>query len=119
MRPETKKYLHEIMRILAHASTMGAAMVFSTFAGVWFGYWLDTDVFHGKTHPWLTIIFFLFGLAGGIRNLLLLSNRLKRKTEEWSREEKEKTMERAEERAEEQRKWRQLPPEARDDWDED
>ena len=90
MRPETKKYLNEILRILAHSSTMGVAMVFSTFAGVWFGYWLDTDVFEGRTHPWLTIIFFLFGLAGGIRNLFLLSDRLKKKTEQCNKEEPEK-----------------------------
>ncbi|OCC15770.1 hypothetical protein DBT_0695 [Dissulfuribacter thermophilus] len=61
-------------------------MVFSTFAGVWFGYWLDRDVFDGRTHPWFTIVFFLFGLAGGIRNLFLLNDRNKRKLEQWSRE---------------------------------
>jgi len=89
MNPETKKHLNDILRILAHTATLGAAMVFSTFAGVWFGYWLDTDIFHGKTHPWLTIIFFLFGLAGGIRNLFLMTNRLKRKTDKWEKEERE------------------------------
>jgi len=86
MRPETKKYLSEIVRSLSHASTIGVAMVFSTFAGVWFGYWLDRDVFDGRTHPWFTIVFFLFGLAGGIRNLFLLNDRNKRKLEQWSRE---------------------------------
>ncbi len=64
---------------------MASAMVFSTFAGVWFGYWLDTDVFHGKTHPWMTIIFFLFGLAGGIRNLFVLGGRMKKDEERRSK----------------------------------
>ncbi len=65
---------------------MASAMVFSTFAGVWFGYWLDKDVFHGKTHPWMTIIFFLFGLAGGIRNLYVLGNRMKKDEDRRSEE---------------------------------
>ncbi len=65
---------------------MASAMVFSTFAGVWFGYWLDKDVFHGKTRPWLTIIFFLFGLAGGIRNLYILGDRMKKEEEKRSHE---------------------------------
>ena len=68
---------------------MATAMVFSTFAGVWFGYWLDTDVFHGKTHPWMTIIFFLFGLAGGVRNLYILGGRMKREEDKRSRRKQE------------------------------
>lgn len=82
MHPETKKHLRDMLRILSQVSTMAMAMVFSTFAGVWLGYWLDTSVFHGKTHPWLTIIFFLFGLAGGLRNLYVMGNRLKKKEDE-------------------------------------
>ncbi len=60
---------------------MATAMVFSTFAGVWFGYWLDKSVFHGRTHPWFTFIFFGFGLAGGIRNLMILSRRFQQEEE--------------------------------------
>jgi len=83
MKPETKEYLNQTIRQLGRVSYMASAMVFSTFAGVWFGYWLDKDVFHGKTHPWMTIIFFFFGLAGGIRNLYVLGGRM-RKDEERS-----------------------------------
>jgi len=82
MNPDTKQHLHDVLRILSQVSTMAMAMVFSTFCGVWFGYWLDTSVFHGKTHPWLTIIFFLFGLAGGLRNLFIMGKRLKDKEDE-------------------------------------
>ncbi len=88
MKKETKEAFLEVLRQLANVSTMAMAMVFSTFAGVWFGYWLDKDVFHGKTHPWLTIIFFLFGLAGGIENLFILGKRIKR--EEEKRQKKRK-----------------------------
>ena len=77
-----------MLRQLSRVSYMASAMVFSTFAGVWFGYWLDKDVFHGKTHPWFTIIFFLFGLAGGIRNLFVLGARMKKDEERRSRESK-------------------------------
>jgi len=89
MDPETKKHLHQLLRQLSRVSYMASAMVFSTFAGVWFGYWLDTDVFHGKTHPWMTIIFFLFGLAGGIRNLYVLGSRMKRDEERRSEKEQQ------------------------------
>lgn len=75
-----------MLRQLSRVSYMASAMVFSTFAGVWFGYWLDKDVFHGKTHPWMTIIFFLFGLAGGIRNLYVLGNRMKKDEDRRSEE---------------------------------
>jgi len=76
-----------MLRQLSRVSYMASAMVFSTFAGVWFGYWLDKDVFHGKTHPWMTIIFFLFGLAGGIRNLFVLGGRMKKDEDRRSEEE--------------------------------
>ncbi len=81
-KPEKQNVFHEVLRQLGHVSTMAAAMVFSTFAGVWFGYYLDTKVFENRTHPWFTIIFFLFGLAGGIRNLFILGKRMKRQEEE-------------------------------------
>ena len=88
MKPETKEYLHQTIRQLGRVSYMASAMVFSTFAGVWFGYWLDKDVFHGKTHPWMTIIFFFFGLAGGVRNLFVLGGRMKKDEERHSRAQK-------------------------------
>jgi len=55
--------------------TIALAVVMSTFAGLFTGYWLDEKVFHKKTFPWLTIIFFLFGLAGGAKNFFILSKR--------------------------------------------
>ncbi len=79
-----------MLRQLSRVSYMASAMVFSTFAGVWFGYWLDKDVFHGKTHPWMTIIFFLFGLAGGIRNLYVLGGRMKKEEDRRSEMQKSK-----------------------------
>ena len=83
MKEDTKKTLNHVLRLFGQVSTLAVAMVFSIFAGVWFGYWLDKQVFHGKTHPWLTIIFFLFGLAGGIKNLVVLGKKMK-----WEEEKK-------------------------------
>ena len=77
-----KSGISEAIKRLGQVSTLATAMVFSTFAGVWVGYYLDTKVFEGKTHPWLTIIFFLFGLAGGIKNLIILGKRFRRAEEE-------------------------------------
>ncbi len=55
--------------------TIAMAVVMSTFAGLFTGYYLDKKVFHDKTFPWLTIIFFLFGLAGGVKNFFVLMKR--------------------------------------------
>ncbi len=61
--------------------TIALAVVMSTFAGLFTGYWLDKKVFHDKTFPWLTIIFFLFGLAGGAKNFFILSKRFSEELE--------------------------------------
>ncbi len=70
--------------------TIALAVVMSTFAGLFTGYWLDTRVFHNKTFPWLTIIFFLFGLAGGAKNFFILSKRF---SEELEAQDKKKLQE--------------------------
>jgi len=79
MDPKNKEAIKEFLKLLSMAGTMTTALVGSTFAGVWFGYFLDTKVFEGSTHPWLTIIFLFFGIAGGIRSLLILIRRFKEK----------------------------------------
>ncbi len=68
-------------RSLSTASTIALSVVFSTFAGVLAGYWLDTRFFEGKTYPWLTIICFGFGLAGGVKNFMILTKRFTKEAE--------------------------------------
>lgn len=53
-------------RGLAMLASMGIAMVVSTFIGLIIGIYLDR--FFG-TKPWLTIIFLIFGIAAGFRNI--------------------------------------------------
>lgn len=64
-----------LFRSLSLATTIALSVVFSVFAGVLAGYYLDTWLFSGKTYPWLTIACFLFGLGGGVKNFFLLSKR--------------------------------------------
>lgn len=55
-----------VFRGLAMLATMGIAMVVSTFIGLIIGIYLDK---YFDTKPWLTIIFLIFGIAAGFRNI--------------------------------------------------
>lgn len=67
------------MDFMAEAMSIGIAVAGSIVAGVFVGYLLDTKVvpklFDKKTYPWLTIIFLIFGVIGGFKNLLMMSKR--------------------------------------------
>ena len=54
------------LRGLYTLASMGIQMVASTFIGLLIGYYLDK--FFG-TRPWLTLLFLLFGIAAGFRNI--------------------------------------------------
>lgn len=82
MDPSTKKAINEAVQQLSTAVTMATGLVCSSFAGVWFGYFLDTKVFDGRTHPWLTLIFLFFGIAGGIRGLFVMAKRFQEKEDQ-------------------------------------
>lgn len=79
-----KKELAIQFRSLSNALTISLSVVFSTFAGVLSGYYLDTRLFGGKTYPWLTLICLVLGLAGGVKNFLLLSKRFSKESESKS-----------------------------------
>jgi ATP synthase protein I len=70
-----KKELASQFRSLSVALTISMSVVFSVFAGVITGYYLDTWLFNGRTYPWLTIICLFFGIAGGAKNFLVLTKR--------------------------------------------
>lgn len=57
---------------LAFVSSIGVSMVLATFIGLYIGIKLD-DFF--STKPWLTIIFLIFGIAAGFRNIYILIKR--------------------------------------------
>ncbi len=76
-----RQELAEALRHFTNATTIALSVVLSTFAGVLTGYYLDTKFFDNKTYPWLTIIFFLFGLGGGIKNFIILTKRFSKEAE--------------------------------------
>lgn len=57
---------------LAMLASMGIAMVVSTFIGLVMGIYLDK---YFDTKPWLTIIFLIFGIAAGFKNIYTLSRK--------------------------------------------
>ncbi len=72
-----KEELSLLLRGLSTATTISLSVVFSVFAGVLTGYYLDNHVFKGSTTPWLTMLFLCFGIGGGIKNFIILSRRFK------------------------------------------
>lgn len=55
-------------------------MVAATFIGLAMGFYLDRWL---GTAPWLTLIFLLFGIIAGFRNIFILTQReLKRQEDE-------------------------------------
>lgn len=57
---------------LAIITTMGVSMVVATFIGLYIGIYLDNKF---STTPWLTIIFLIFGIIAGYRNIYILIKR--------------------------------------------
>lgn len=51
---------------LAKISIIGIEMVVSTFVGLAMGVYLDKWL---QTKPWLTIVFLIFGIVAGFRNI--------------------------------------------------
>ncbi len=67
----------EMFRQLAAYSHVGMTFVFSILIGFGMGWALDNKVFNGKTAPYLTFIFFGFGILAGFKNLWELTREMK------------------------------------------
>lgn len=76
-----KEELASLFRSMSFAMTISLSVVFSMFAGVLTGYYLDTWLFKGLTYPWLTIICLFFGLGGGVKNFFILTKRFSQEAE--------------------------------------
>ena len=63
---------NQMYRGLMFASSLGIAMVAAILIGLYIGYQLDKWL---DTSPWFTIIFLVFGIISGFRNIFILSNR--------------------------------------------
>lgn len=63
---------NQFYRSLMFASSLGIAMVAAIFIGLFIGYQLDKWL---ETSPWFTLIFLLFGIISGFRNVFILTKR--------------------------------------------
>jgi len=69
-----KKEFASQFRGFSVASAIAMSVTFSIFAGVITGYYLDLWLFDGQSH-WLTIICLFLGIAGAVKNFLILTKR--------------------------------------------
>ena len=70
------------LRRTADASSIGLAFPIAIAIGYFFGAWLDR-VF--STGPWLTVVFSIFGIAGGFVNAFRIAVRIGREEDEASK----------------------------------
>ena len=61
-------------------------MVAATLIGLAMGYYLDKWL---GTAPWLTLVFLMFGIVSGFRNIYILTTRELKRQEQEKREEGE------------------------------
>ena len=59
----------EYYRNLYTLASVGINIVAATFIGLGMGWLIDNKIFHGRTSPWFTLIFLLFGIIAGFRNV--------------------------------------------------
>jgi len=71
MKKETRRTFRE----LAYYSSLGFSVSLSIFIGLAIGVYLDRKF---DTSPWLTLIFLVFGIAAGFRNIALVIKRTRK-----------------------------------------
>jgi len=60
---------------LAYYSSLGISVALAIFIGLGVGVWLDRKF---DTSPWLTLIFLVFGIIAGFRNIALVIKRARK-----------------------------------------
>jgi len=70
---------HQLFKSLGFLSSIGISMVAATLIGLAMGYYLDQWL---ETSPWFTLIFLLFGIIAGFRNMFILTRREVRRQQE-------------------------------------
>ena len=71
MKRETRRAYKE----LAYYSSLGLSVALATFIGLGIGIWLDRKF---DTAPWLMLIFLIFGIIAGFRNIALAIKRVRK-----------------------------------------
>ncbi len=74
-----------LMRMLGVLSTVGLTLVFATVIGLFIGLKLDKWL---GTSPWFTVVFVLFGIIAGFRNLFAYARRSQKTLDEEEKEDK-------------------------------
>jgi F0F1-type ATP synthase assembly protein I len=64
-----------LLTVLGESLTIGIAVIGSILAGAITGWLIEEKLLKGKTSPWLTTLFIIFGAIGGIKNLIYYSKR--------------------------------------------
>jgi ATP synthase protein I len=70
--PNKRSAARETAQSIGALSTVGLSFVLAIVLGAWFGYLLDKWL---GTGPWLFLLFFIFGFAGGALNAYRMANR--------------------------------------------
>lgn len=71
---------HQLIRSLGFLSGVGISLVAAILIGMAMGYYLDEWL---GTSPWMLLLFLLFGIIAGFRNIYVLTDReLKRQQRE-------------------------------------
>ncbi len=71
MKRETRRAFKE----MAYYSSLGICVSLAIFIGLGIGVWLDRKF---DTSPWLTLIFLVFGIIAGFRNIALAIKRVRK-----------------------------------------
>jgi len=82
MAVDPKADRRKLIRSVGFLSSIGISMVLCTFIGMGMGYYLDKWL---GTSPWLTLVFLLFGIAAGFRNIFILTNQELRRQDQENR----------------------------------
>ena len=71
MKRETRRAYKD----LAYFSSLGISVALAIFIGLGIGVWLDRKF---DTSPWFTLIFLVFGIIAGFRNIALVIKRARK-----------------------------------------
>ena len=71
MKKETRRAYKE----LAYYSSLGISVALAIFIGLGIGIWLDRKF---DTSPWLMLIFLIFGIIAGFRNIAMAVKRVRK-----------------------------------------
>ncbi|MGB9762084.1 MAG: AtpZ/AtpI family protein [Caldimicrobium thiodismutans] len=75
MNNKKESNLKFLLTVLGESLTIGIAVIGSILAGAITGWLIEEKLLKGKTSPWITTIFIIFGAIGGIKNLIYYSKR--------------------------------------------